>query len=87
VLPLGQAFAVVKILESLPARQRKFEEVKEKLLVAAKLRKGKSQPELLQALQKSAKIEFKSDRYKGLADTALAANDPRAGKRVAQTGQ
>jgi hypothetical protein len=75
------------VLETVPARQRSFEEVKEKLVVAAKLRKGKSQPELLQALQKSAKLEIKSDRYKGLEDTALPAADPRAGKQVAQTGQ
>jgi parvulin-like peptidyl-prolyl isomerase len=87
VLSLGTAFAVVKVLETVPARQRSFEEVKEKLVVAAKLRKGKSQPELLQALQKSAKLEIKSDRYKGLEDTALPAADPRAGKQVAQTGQ
>src|SRR5438445_247141 len=35
-------------------------------------------------LQKIAKIEFKSDRYKGLADTALAAPLPRP-VRVAQS--
>jgi foldase protein PrsA len=85
VLRMGQAFAVVKVIETVPARHQSFEEVKEKLVVAAKLRKGKSQPELLQALQKTAKIEFKSDRYKGLEDTALPAADPRAVNQVAQT--
>jgi len=87
VLPLGKAFAVVKLIEALPAQRKTFDEVKEKLVVAAKLQKGKSQPELLQALQKAARIEFKSDRYKGLEETALAAADPRVGKQVAQTGQ
>lgn len=87
VLALGNAFTVIKVLETVPAKQRPFEEVKEKLTIAAKLRKGKTQPEMIQHLQKTAKIEFKSDRYKGLADAALASPDPRAGKQVAQTGQ
>lgn len=86
VLPMGEAFAVVKVLSEVPAREKSYDEVKEKLSLLAKLRKGKSQPELLQALQKNAKIEFKSDRYRGLADTALATGDPRAGQQVAQTG-
>jgi foldase protein PrsA len=83
VLPLGSAFAVVKVVEEIPARQKKFDEVKDRLLLTAKLQKGKSQPELVQALQKQAKIEFKSERYAGLKDTALAAPDPRA-TRVAR---
>jgi foldase protein PrsA len=84
VLRLGNAFAVVKVVETVPPRQKKFEDVKQRLLIAAKLRKGKSEPELLQALQKAAKIEFKSDRYKGLADASLTAVDPR-GARLAKT--
>jgi len=83
VLSLGKLFAVVKVIDQIPARQKSFDEVKDRLELALKVRKGKSQPELIQTLQKEAKIEFKSDRYKGLADTALAAPMPRP-VRVAQ---
>jgi foldase protein PrsA len=84
VIRLGNAFAVIKVTEVIAPRQKRFEDVKPRLLIAAKLRKGKSEPELLQSLQKAAKIEFKSDRYKGLADATLTAADPRA-TRVART--
>jgi hypothetical protein len=83
VLPLGNAFAVVKVVESVPAQKKSFDEVKDRLVLSAKLQRGKKEPELLQALQKAAKIEFKSDRYKGLADASLAVPDPRA-TRVAR---
>ncbi len=76
VLPIGKFFTVIKVLEQIPAHQKSFDEVKDRLALVVKLRKGKSEPELIQALQKEAKIEFKSDRYKGLADTALAAPLP-----------
>jgi foldase protein PrsA len=84
VLSLGKMFAVVKILDQVPAHQKSFDEVKDRLALAVKVRKGKSQPELIQSLQKEAKIEIKSDRYKGLADTALATPLPRP-VRVAQS--
>jgi peptidyl-prolyl cis-trans isomerase C len=83
VLPVGNAFAVVKVLETVPAQQKRFEDVKDRLVLAAKVQRGKKEPELIQALQKSAKIEFKSDRYKGLADASLAVPDPRS-TRVAR---
>jgi foldase protein PrsA len=83
VVRLGNAFAVIKVTEVIPARQKRFEDVKQRLMIAAKLRKGKSEPELLQSLQQAAQIQFKSDRYKGLADASLASADPR-GARVAQ---
>jgi len=73
VLPMGKYFAVIKVLNLIPAQHKSFDEVKDRLALAVKLQKGKSEPELLQTLQKEAKIEFKSDRYKGLADVALAA--------------
>ena len=57
---------------------RGYWQATDRLLLTARLQKGKSQPELVQALQKQAKIEFKSERYAGLKDTALAAPDPRA---------
>src|SRR5207245_8218916 len=40
VLPLGSAFTVVKVVEEIPARQKKFDEVKDRLLLTAKLQKG-----------------------------------------------
>jgi parvulin-like peptidyl-prolyl isomerase len=73
VLPVGKAFVVIKVLNQVPAHQKSFDEVKDRLVLAVKMRKGKSEPELMQALQKEAKIDFMSDRYKGLADTALSA--------------
>jgi peptidyl-prolyl cis-trans isomerase C len=76
VLPMGRLFVVVKVLDQIPAHQKSFDEVKDRLLLAVKLRKGMTEPELIQSLQKEAKIEFKSDRYKGLADVALAAPLP-----------
>jgi foldase protein PrsA len=76
VLPMGKLFTVAKVLEQVPAHQKSFDEVKDRLALAVKVRKGMSEPELIQSLQKEAKIEFKSDRYKGLADMALAAPLP-----------
>lgn len=84
VLALGKMFAVVKVLDRIPAQQNSFDQVKDRLELALKVRKGKSQAELVQALQKEARIEFKSDRYKGLADTALVAPMPHTVK-VART--
>jgi parvulin-like peptidyl-prolyl isomerase len=77
VLQLGRMFAVVKVIDQIPAQQKSFDQVKDRLELALKVRKGKSQPELIQSLQKEARIDFQSDRYKGLADTALAAPLPR----------
>lgn len=76
VLPMGKYFTVIKVLDQIPAQQKSFDEVKDRLALALKLQKGKTEPELIQSLQKEAKIEFKSDRYKGLADVALAAPLP-----------
>jgi parvulin-like peptidyl-prolyl isomerase len=85
VLPAGKVFLVVKVLDQIPAHQKSYDEVKDRLLLALKLRKGMSEPELIQSLQKEARIEFKSDRYKGLADMALATPAPRS-TRLARAG-
>jgi parvulin-like peptidyl-prolyl isomerase len=77
VLPMGKAFAVVKILEVIPAHQKSYDEVKDRLLLAAKLGKGKNQIELLQGLQKQAKIDVQSPRYKGIIENSFLAEDPR----------
>ena len=76
VLPIGRYFTVIKVLDQIPPQHQSFDEVKDRLALALKVRKGKTEPELIQTLQKEAKIEFKSDRYKGLADVALAAPVP-----------
>jgi len=77
VLPMGKAFAVVKLLEVIPAQQKSYDEVKDRLLLAAKLGKGKNQIELLQQLQKQAKIDVPSPRYKGIIENSFLAEDPR----------
>ncbi len=83
VLPMGQAFVVVKALEIIPAQKKSFDEAKDRLMLAAKVSKGKDQMELLQELQKSAKINFESHRYDNILDKALST--PETGnKRVAQ---
>lgn len=78
VMALGKGYAVIKVLALVPAQHKSFDEAKDRLALALKVRKGKSEPELIQSLQKEAKIDFTSDRYKGLADTALAAPLPRS---------
>jgi parvulin-like peptidyl-prolyl isomerase len=83
VLSMGKAFVVVKVVEELPAKKKSYDDVAKELAMGFKLRKGLTEGEFLQELQKTAKIDFKSDRYKGLADTALATGDPRA-RRSAQ---
>jgi parvulin-like peptidyl-prolyl isomerase len=82
VLRMGKAHVVVKVLEELPAKKKSYEDVAKELAMGFKLRKGLSEAEFLQELQKTAKIDFKSDRYRGLADTALFAGDPRAARRA-----
>lgn len=79
VLPMGKVFTVVKVLEEIPASKKSFDEVKDRLLLATKIRKGKNQAELLQQLQKQAKIDVHTPRYKGIIDNAFAADT-----RVAQ---
>jgi foldase protein PrsA len=79
VLPMGKVFTVVKVLEVIPATKKSFEEVKERLLLASKLQKGKNQMELMQQLQKQAKINVHTPRYKGVIDNAFAA-DPRVAR-------
>jgi parvulin-like peptidyl-prolyl isomerase len=81
VLPMGKVFAVVKVLESTPAQHKSFDEVKERLVLAAKLGKGKNQMELIRDLQKSAKIDVQSPRYKGILE--ITPDDP--SKRVAKS--
>lgn len=78
VLSLGRYFTVIKVLEKIPAEHKSFDEVKDRLALVLKLQKGQTEPEMIQTLQKEAKIEFKSDRYKGLADMALAGPAPGA---------
>jgi parvulin-like peptidyl-prolyl isomerase len=68
VLPMGKVFAVVKVLDVLPAQKKSFDEVKDRLILAAKVSKGKNQAELLQDLQKTAKIDFQSHRYVTIMD-------------------
>ena len=83
VMRMGKAFAVVKVLETIPAEQKSFEEVKDRLTLAAKLGKGKNQVDMLKELQKTAKIQVQSPRYKGVIENFQTAADPRS-ERVAQ---
>jgi parvulin-like peptidyl-prolyl isomerase len=80
VLPFGKAFTVVKVLEIMPARKKSFDEVKERLALAAKVGKGKDQMEFLRDLQKAAKIQIQSPRYSGIIDNSLAVELPRGAK-------
>jgi parvulin-like peptidyl-prolyl isomerase len=79
VLPMGKVFTVVKVMEAIPATKKSFEEVKDRLLLASKIQKGKNQMELLQQLQKQAKIDVHTPRYRGIIDNAFTA-DPRVAR-------
>jgi foldase protein PrsA len=76
VLPMGKVFAVAKVLKAMPATKKSFEEVKDRLLLAAKIQRGKKQAELMQQLQKQAKIDVHTPRYTGIIDNTFTA-DPR----------
>jgi foldase protein PrsA len=83
VMRMGKAFAVVKVLEEIPAQRKSFKEVKDRLTLAAKLGRGKNQMDLIKELQKTAKIDVQSPRYKGVIENLQTAADPQA-DRVAQ---
>lgn len=80
VMPVRNVFTVVKVLETIPAGHKSFDEMKDRLLLAARLQKGKNGQDLMQTLQKEAKIDVRSDRYKGLVEAALAAGNAQAAR-------